>query len=146
VDGASLPSERAAATLRRPAQNWVLDPVQDSVLIIGAPLLVLALALVAFRTLPAASATSLIIVSHVVLTVAHHLPTFIRIYGDVELFRRFRWSFLLAPVIPLAFSTAVLTYINSRGLPVEYFLYLYIMLALWDPWHFLRQHYGFMRI
>src|SRR4029079_5555885 len=59
---------------------------------------------------------------------------------------RYRWSVLLAPVTPRAFSAAVLTYINYRGLPVEYFLYLYIMLALWDPWHFLRQHYGFMRV
>lgn len=131
---------------RTHAQNWVLDPVQDTVLIIAAPLLVLAIALVAFRTLPAADATSLILVAHVVLTVAHHLPTFIRIYGDVELFRRYRWSFLLGPVIPLAFSAGVLAYINYRGLPVEYFFYLYIILALWDPWHFLRQHYGFMRI
>jgi hypothetical protein len=138
--------QTAHAVGRRPAQNWVLDPVQDTVLIIAAPLLVLAIALLAFRMLPATSATSLIIVSHVVLTVAHHLPTFIRIYGDVELFRRYRWSFVLAPVIPLAFSAGVLAYINYRGLPIEYFLYLYIMLALWDPWHFLRQHYGFMRI
>ena len=135
-----------APGLGRQTQNWVLDPVQDTVLIIAAPLLVLAIALLAFRMLPAASATSLIIVSHVVLTVAHHLPTFIRIYGDVELFKRYRWSFVLAPVIPLAFSAGVLAYINYRGLPIEYFLYLYIMLALWDPWHFLRQHYGFMRI
>jgi hypothetical protein len=30
--------------------------------------------------------------------------------------------------------------------PLEYFFYIHIMLALWDPWHFLRQHYGFMRI
>ena len=134
------------ASPRKHTQNWVLDPVQDTVLIIAAPLLVLALALLAFRTLPAANATSLIIVTHVVLTVAHHLPTFIRIYGDVELFRRYRWSFVLAPVIPLVFSAGILGYINYRGLPVEYFLYLYIMLALWDPWHFLRQHYGFMRI
>jgi hypothetical protein len=138
--------EAPRSARRERTQHWVLDPVQDTALIIAAPLLVLALALLAFRMLPAASATSLIIVTHIVLTVAHHLPTFIRIYGDVELFRRFRWSFLLAPVIPLAFSAAVLGYINYRGLPVEYFLYLYIMLAIWDPWHFLRQHYGFMRI
>src|SRR5262245_32860577 len=65
VAGASLPSEppeaqrsRGRAHLRvvpagvaplsrphRPTQNWVLDPVQDTVLIIAAPLLVLALAL-----------------------------------------------------------------------------------------------------
>lgn len=46
----------------------------------------------------------------------------------------------------MAISAAVLGYINANSLPVESFLYLYIMLVLWDPWHFLRQHYGFMRI
>ncbi len=104
-DGVVFMSETKSR--REHTQHWVLDPVQDTMLIIAAPLLVLALALLAFRMLPAASATSLIIVTHVVLTVAHHLPTFIRIYGDVELFRRFRWSFLLAPVIPLVFSAGV---------------------------------------
>ena len=91
---------RRAHPARARTQNWVLDPVQDTVLIIAAPLLVLAIAVLAFRMLPAASATSLIIVSHVVLTVAHHLPTFIRIYGDVELFKRFRWSFPARPGDP----------------------------------------------
>ncbi len=116
-------------------------------LIIAAPLLVLAIALIAFRTLPAASATSLIIVSHVVLTVAHHLPTFIRIYGDVGAVQALPLELPARPGDSADHSRpAVLGYINYRGLPVEYFLYLYIMLALWDPWHFLRQHYGFMRI
>lgn len=131
---------------QRRAQNWILNPLQDSLLIIAAPVLVLAAAIVMFQKLGAAAATSLIIVSHIVFTVAHHLPTFIRIYGDVELFQRHRWHFLLAPVVPLAFSAAVLGYINHRDLPVASFLYLYIMLALWDPWHFMRQHYGFVRI
>jgi hypothetical protein len=130
----------------RPVQNWILDPLQDGLFVIAAPLLVLALALFAFARLDAAVATSLIITTHIVMTVAHHLPTFIRIYGDVDLFKRFKWNFLLAPVIPIGFSIAVLTYINAHGYPVEYFLYLYILLAIWDPWHFLRQHYGFMRI
>jgi hypothetical protein len=130
----------------RPAQNWILNPLQDSLLIIAAPLLALGLALLSFSWLGAAAATAAILVTHVVFTVAHHLPTFIRIYGDVDLFRRYRWSFLLAPVVPFAFACGALVWINARGLPLETFLYLYIMLALWDPWHFLRQHYGFMRI
>jgi hypothetical protein len=136
----------AASARVRPAQNWILDPVQDTLLIIAAPLLALGLALASFSWLGAAAATAAILVTHVVFTVAHHLPTFIRVYGDVELFRRFRWSFLLAPVVPFAFGLGALAWINARGLPLETFLYLYIMLALWDPWHFLRQHYGFMRI
>lgn len=127
-------------------QNWVLDPLQDTLLIIAAPVLALAAAIATFKGLGGAAATSLIIALHIVFTVAHHLPTFIRIYGDVELFKRFKWSFVLAPAVPLAFSAAVLGYINHKGYPLEYFLYLYILLVLWDPWHFLRQHYGFMRI
>lgn len=149
ADGsAALPSITLGTqtTRQRPAQNWILNPLQDSLFVIGTPLLVLAAALVLFRSLGAVAATSLIIVAHIVFTVAHHLPTFIRIYGDVELFQRHRWHFLMAPVVPLTFSAAVLGYLAHRGHAVENFLYLYIMLALWDPWHFMRQHYGFVRI
>lgn len=141
----ALPSA-AAMPRARVAQNWVLDPLWDSLLIVAIPLLTMAAALALFQTMGSVAATSLIIVVHIVFTVAHHLPTFIRIYGDVELFRRHQWQFVLAPVVPLTISTVVLGYINYHGYPVESFLYLYIMLALWDPWHFLRQHYGFVRI
>jgi hypothetical protein len=127
-------------------QNWILDPLQDAIFVIVAPVLVLLAAIGLFKLLGGVAATSLIIVAHIVITVAHHLPTFIRIYGDVDLFQRFKWNFVLAPVVPLLFSAGVLGYINYMQYPVEYFLYLYLMLALWDPWHFLRQHYGFMRI
>jgi hypothetical protein len=139
-------SAGAAKPVTTPAQNWVLTPFQDSLLIIAAPLLVLGAALVMFRVLGPLEATAYIILAHVVMTVAHHLPTFIRIYGDVELFKRFKRSFILAPTLSLTFSFAVLGYLNYKGYPLEYFFYIYIMLALWDPWHFLRQHYGFMRI
>src|SRR5215831_10683427 len=142
LDAALVP---ATATIR-PKQNWVLDPLQDALFIIAAPLIALAFGLIAFAQLGAAAATSFVIVTHIILTVAHHLPTFIRIYGDVDLFKRFKWSFVLGPIVPLAFSTAVLVYLYVHDYPVEYFLYLYILLALWDPWHFLRQHYGFVRI
>lgn len=136
----------ATALSMRTRQNWILDPFQDTLFVIAAPVLVLVAALGAFRIFGAEAATQLIIVGHIVFTVGHHLPTFIRIYGDVELFKRFKWSFLLAPVVPLVFSACVLGYLDHKDYPVEYFLYLYLMLALWDPWHFLRQHYGFMRI
>jgi hypothetical protein len=131
---------------QRPIQNWVLNPYQDTLFVIAAPVIVLAVTLWAFQRFGAAEATSLIVVTHIIMTVAHHLPTFIRIYGDVDLFKRFKWNFVLGPVIPMVFSIGVLSYINTHDLPVESFLYLYIMLVLWDPWHFLRQHYGFMRI
>lgn len=131
---------------RRPAQNWVLDPIQDMLFIIAAPLISLGLAVLAMQHYGAARGATMVIMAHVVLTVAHHMPTFIRIYGDTDLFQRFKWNFVLGPVVPLVFSVAILGYINYHNYPVEYFLYLYIFLALWDPWHFLRQHFGFMRI
>src|SRR3954451_11096747 len=93
-----------ARTRTGPMQNWILSPLQDSLLVVATPVLVMALALIMFRTLGSAAATSLIIVAHIVFTVAHHLPTFIRIYGDVELFRQHRWHFIMAPVVPLLFS------------------------------------------
>jgi len=139
-------SVAGGSTARSARQNWILDPFQDALFVIVAPVVVLLAAIALFKTMGGVAAASLIVVAHIVITVAHHLPTFIRIYGDVELFQRFKWNFVLAPVIPLLFSAGVLGYINYMDYPVEYFLYLYLMLALWDPWHFLRQHYGFMRI
>jgi hypothetical protein len=140
------PASNARARPEHPVQNWVLDPVQDLLFIIAAPLLCLGLALLLVQHYGAERGAAMIITAHIVLTVAHHMPTFIRIYGDLDLFQRFKWHFVLAPIIPLIFSAVVLVYINAKGYPVEYFLYLYIFLALWDPWHFLRQHFGFMRI
>ncbi len=134
------------AAAARPAQNWILTPFQDSLFIIAAPLIVLGLALSTFLFLSPAESTSCIIVAHVIFTVAHHGPTFIRIYGDVDLFRRFKWSFVFGPLIPFTFALGVLAYINYHHYPLENFFYLLIILALWDPWHFLMQHYGFMRI
>jgi hypothetical protein len=137
------PSARGAAAS---TQNWVLDPVQDALFIVATPILVTLAALGLFRWASPARALSWIGVAYVVFTVAHHLPTFIRVYGDTDLFRRFKWSFILGPLIPFTFAAGILIYINLHGYPLEYFFYLLILLALWDPWHFLMQHYGFMRI
>lgn len=138
------PQARAGGARLR--QNWVLDPFQDAAFVILAPLAVLALAVVAFRLLGTAAATALILGTHIVMTVAHHLPTFIRIYGDMALFARHRWTFLLAPVLPFAISLSAGAYLIVHELPIENLLYLFLLAVLWDPWHFLMQHYGFMRI
>lgn len=130
----------------RPAQNWILDPVRDALFIIGTPLATLALAIATFAILGPERSPAWILTVFIVFNTAHHLPTFIRIYGDVDLFRRFRWSFVLGPLIPFTFALGVTSYINLRGYPIETFFYLIIILSLWDPWHFLMQHYGFVRI
>jgi hypothetical protein len=134
----------APATPRR--QAWILSPAQDALFVVAAPPLALGAAIAALAFVGAAEATAYIVLLHVVLTVAHHLPTFIRVYGDTNLFRRFKWTFLLAPVFPLGFAAAALVYLNAHEYPVENVLFLWVLLALWDPWHFLMQHYGFTRI
>ncbi|MDE0736379.1 MAG: hypothetical protein OSB47_11190, partial [Pirellulaceae bacterium] len=78
----------------------------------------------------------------VIFNVAHHLPTFMRIYGDRDLVRRFRWSLLLGPVVPLAASFMLASYVISRDIDIGFILYINLILMLWDPWHFLMQHYG----
>ena len=143
---ASSSHAHAGQSETAPKQNWILSPAQDSLLIILAPLLTLALALFSIHYFGIVKGATLVLVAHVVITVSHHLPTFIRIYGDVELFRRFRWHFVFAPIISLGFCLSVLGYLNANAYPLENFLYFYIFLTLWDPWHFARQHYGFMRI
>ena len=82
ADGASLADGFVERPAPAPRRNCVLDPVQVVVFIIAAPLTLLGLA------------------------VAHHLPTFIRIYGHVELFARRRWTFLLRRLCPLPSPSA----------------------------------------
>jgi hypothetical protein len=82
----------------------------------------------------------------VVFNVAHHLPTFIRIYGDRDLLARFRWSLLLGPVLPFSMAMLAVYYVIRSDFPVKNVMCLFLILNLWDPWHFFMQHYGFMRI
>jgi len=113
---------------------WIISPFWDSFLFIGAPLVVIA----AFLPLRGVmSSEQIAILSLAFFTFGHHFPTFLRSYGDAELFERFKWRFLLAP--PLLFATAM--WFNSRDLHG-----LLLFVAAWDIWHVLMQHYGFMRI
>jgi hypothetical protein len=65
----------------------------------------------------------------------HHLPGFLRAYGDPPLFRRFRWRFLLAP--PLVAAAAIF-------FAVEKMHGLDLLLMLWATWHIVMQAYGMM--
>lgn len=128
--------------LARPKQNWVVDPVSDIVFIIAAPLLAFVWALLTLN----AFGSEFVWTVFSIFNVAHHMPTFIRIYGDKELFNRFRWSLILGPVIPLMAGFALSYYTLSNGYPLSTLFLIMMFLTIWDPWHFLMQHYGFMRI
>ena len=70
-------------------------------------------------------------------TFGHHLPGFLRAYGDRDLFARHRLRFLVAP--PVVFLAALwFTWRDLHGL-------LFVVFT-WDIWHVLMQQYGFLRI
>jgi hypothetical protein len=133
------PPTKSSSPLR---QNWIVNPAHDILWIIGAPLLAWIWAAFTFK----AGGVELVWMIFIIFNVAHHFPTFIRIYGDRDLLRRYRWNLLLGPVIPFALSMTVVYFVIANDLPIMTILFLQVILNIWDPWHFLMQHYGFMRI
>lgn len=125
-----------------PKQNWVVSPLVDWLFIIGTPILSLAGAIIVFKWY----GSQWIWPIFIVFNTAHQFPTFIRIYGDKALMEKFRWRLLLGPVIPFVLAMSAVTYLIADGQSVERFVFLMLLLNLWDPYHFLMQHYGFMRI
>jgi tetratricopeptide (TPR) repeat protein len=102
--------------------------------LIAAPLAIVPLVGLAARVL---SSEQIWLFSASFASVGHHLPGFMRAYGDRELFRRFRWRFVLMP--PLILSVV--------GLVVWQKLHtIEVLLLFWATWHVLMQTYGFMRI
>ena len=134
----------------RPPQNWIISKFWDMVFIIAAPIIALIWALITLRVRDAET----VLVIFTIFNVAHHFPTFIRIYGDRDLLRRFRWELLLGPIIPFSLAMVAVYYVigssGQQGQNAETIsssmIFLFIVLLIWDPWHFLMQHYGFMRI
>ena len=70
-------------------------------------------------------------------SVGHHFPSFLRTYGDKEIFRRYRVRLLLAP--PLFFATTL--WFSIKGLHG-----MLLVSMCWSIWHGMMQHFGFMRI
>ncbi len=123
-------------------QNWILGSWADAFFIIGTPVFVLPAILLLFFT----GGELLVWSTFAVVNTSHHLPTFLRIYGDRDLLSRFRWSLLLAPIIPFTCCMAAVVCLIRSGSSMNNLLYLYTIVTVWDLWHFLMQHYGFMRI
>ena len=65
------------------------------------------------------------------------MPGLLRAYGDRELFRRFRWRFILVPLV-LVPVCGMFFFDQLVGMKL-------VVLA-WGVWHFLMQTYGFARI
>lgn len=121
----------AAPTRRSP---WFRSAPFDLLLILGVPFLTWPLLTAARMNWGADLLTKLILLT----ATGHYMATFVRAYGDQELFARFRVRFVVAPIVLLV--TCVGLYTNGQGPQ------LMILVAAWAFWHWLAQAFGFARI
>lgn len=124
-------SSAAAPPQRRP---WIVSAPYDLAFFVGTPALVAALVLPLGRV---GSSIDVYLAVMAFSSVGHHLPGFLRAYGDRELFRRHRTRFLLAP--PLLYGV----FLAFGVLELHGML---LLLMAWSIWHVTMQHYGFLRI
>jgi Flp pilus assembly protein TadD len=130
---AAEPKSPPAPAARR--SPWIISPVWDVALLVGSPLAIVPALLWLGDHWASPETISIAVLAFA--SAGHHLPGFLRAYGERDLFRRFRWRFLLAPPLALAVSLAF----ALRGLHG-----LALVMLFWATWHGLMQTYGFMRI
>ncbi|MDB5385307.1 MAG: yrrB 4 [Planctomycetaceae bacterium] len=124
-----------STTFSMPArQSWIISPTYDALFLIGSAFWVGGAFLIA-QALGCAHGLAIFVLY--VMATGHHLPGFLRIYTDPELFRQYRWRFLFFPpfivglaIVLAAFDLHVLT----------------IVTFIWGLWHGMMQVYGFARI
>jgi tetratricopeptide (TPR) repeat protein len=128
-------------------RTWIVSPGWDLAYLVLTPLLIVPAVLLASEHWLQPEQIYLAVISFASL--GHHLPGFMRAYGDHDLFVRFRWRFLLAP--PLALGLALVftpptPLKQALSLPWTHLHGLELILLVWGTWHGLMQTYGFMRI
>lgn len=133
------------ATARGP--GWIVSAWWDLSYIVVTPLLIVPVVLILARHWLTPEQVSLAVIAFASL--GHHLPGFMRAYGDRELFQRYRMRFLLVPV--MVFGIALLftpprPIADALQLPWTHLHGLELVLLIWGTWHGLMQTYGFMRI
>ena len=115
-------------------QKWIISPFGDLFFFIGTPLL----CLVTMLPLRAVfDSQTIAFYALALFATGHHLPGFMRAYGDPELFSTFKEKFLVAPIVVLI-VTALAQFNTLHG--------LFLMVLVWEIWHLFMQHYGIMRI
>lgn len=113
---------------------WFRSAPFDLLLILAVPFATWPLVTAAAGAFGASLLNQLILVS----ATGHYFATFVRAYGDRELFARFRTRLLLAPALLL--PTCVGLQVSGHAGP------LLLVTAGWAFWHWLAQAFGFARI
>ena len=127
MNPAGLPAKAASSP-------FIVSRHADLLFIVGAVVLCPAI------LLPMAHVSSPYLVWLTVMTfgaVGHHLPSFLRTYGDREIFQRYRLRLILAPVL-LFTLTLGFSLRNLHG--------MLLISMCWSIWHGMMQHFGFLRI
>jgi tetratricopeptide (TPR) repeat protein len=135
--GQPAPSNTITANKGQPNGTptpYIISRRVDMLLIVGAVILCPVL------LLPLAHLTSPHTVWLVVMTfgaVGHHFPSFLRTYGDRNIFETYRIRLIVAPILLFA-VTLGFSINNLHGMLLVSFC--------WTIWHGMMQHFGFMRI
>ena len=125
---------RKSASSSGGGSPWILDPGRDLALVVGVPFIILpALWLAERRFRP--DQIYLFVASFG--AVGHHLPGMMRAYGDRILFERFKYRFVLTPL--LLAGTCLIFAVRELNAMV-------LVAYVWGVWHGLMQTYGFLRI
>lgn len=115
-------------------QKWIISPAADIFFFIGTPFLCL-VTLLPLRGY--FDSHTIAFYALALFATGHHLPGFMRAYGDPDLFNTFKEKFIVAPLVVLA----VVAYAQVASLHG-----LFLMVLVWEIWHLFMQHYGIMRI
>ncbi len=127
--------------------RWIVSAWWDLSYVVITPLMIVPVVLILAQRWLTAEEVSLAAIAFASL--GHHLPGFMRAYGDRDLFERYRVRFLLVPV--LVFGLALLfsppsALRSALGLSWTHLHGLELILLFWGTWHGLMQTFGFMRI
>jgi len=124
----------SAAAPAPTASPWFRSPSFDFLLILGVPFLTWPIVYAANGEWGADLMRQLILLT----ATGHYFATFVRAYGDHELFARFRVRLVAAPVVLLATCVGL----NVAGFGPQ----IMVMVTAWAFWHWLAQAFGFARI
>ena len=116
------------------ANPFIISPRADMLLIVGA------VVLCPLILLPLSALTSPYTVWLMVMSfgaVGHHFPSFLRTYGDTDLFQRYKIRLILAPILLFAVTL---------GFSMRELHGMLLISFCWAIWHGMMQHFGFMRI